>query len=287
MRKSRIIAEALTAVLATALLSTCATNPAAPINSAGSKLLRYFDAKDQLAAELQQRLGGTTGSTTYRLISINGPAYPVGALISADNPLDLESRACVLGSAALPRPEPWAGFPSWSSHSNLDLGLAIPAYLRPVFDRAQSSLSAGIKVERISNFAINDISQVFLSREELRRVLQSGECRNALAAAEGGQAIFVRGLVYGREAIKSARGFNASLGVKVMEGETGQFHFVLDNTGAFEMTDADLTPKFAIVAQVAASPVNPDKMVPGDLDGVSFRAPSDALMARLSEAQRR
>ncbi|MCP5396892.1 MAG: hypothetical protein H6918_09190 [Sphingomonadaceae bacterium] len=264
----------------------CAVDPAAPISTGTSKLWRYFEAKDRLAADLQQHLSGTSGTATYQLVSINGPAYPVGALISADNPLDLESRACIPGDSALPAPEPWAGFPSWSAGTNLDLSLAVPAHMRGLLTGAQSSLGAGMKMESVSHYELRDIAQVFLSRAELRDVLASPECMAALQQTEGSHAIFVRGLVYGQETIKSARGFQAGLGVKVMEGETGQFSLSYDSSGAFELNETGTSPKFAIVAEVAAPNAYEIKGVDFDdpLDKL-FREPSAEHLASLRAAQ--
>ncbi|MBD3730388.1 MAG: hypothetical protein IE933_11850 [Sphingomonadales bacterium] len=279
----------MTAVAGAALgLVSCAVSPAAPIASQSAKLWRYFEAKDKLAADLQQHLGGNSGTVTYRLVSINGPAYPVGALISADNPLDLESRACIPDTDGLPAPEPWAAFPSWNASSNLDLSLAVPAHMRGLLNSAQSSLDAGIKMESVSQFQIANIAQVFLSRAELRDALMRPDCRAALQQAQGSHAIFVRGLVYGQETIRSARSLSAGLGVKVMEGETGQFSLRYDRSGAFEMEEQGTSPKFAIVAEVALAP-DPDVKSAGWDEAIDamFAAPDQSALARLSAAQQR
>jgi hypothetical protein len=244
----RIVAATMLALAVTA----CAVDPKEPVATGSAKLWQYFEAKQKLAADLQKHIGGTTGNETYRLVAINGPSYPVGALVSADNPLDLESRACIPDASELPEPEPWSAFPSWNADSNLDLSLAIPAHLRGLFNRAQSSLDAGITIEKVSTFALEDIAQVVLSREELRETLASPQCRDALEKAQDSRAIFVRGLVYGQETLKSARSFQAGLGVRIMEGETGQFSLQFDRNGAFELAEQGASPKFAIVAQVAA-----------------------------------
>lgn len=287
MRRFRLkVVLAATAGGFAVALAACAVSPSAPISTQSAKLWQYFEAKDKLAADLQAHLGGSTGSTTYRLVSINGPAYPVGALVSADNPLDLESRACIPAEGALPPPEPWAAMPSWNASSNLDLSLAVPAHMRGLLTGAQSSLDAGIKLESVSQFQIRDIAQVFLSRAELRDALARPECLDALQQAQGSHAIFVRGIVYGQETIRSARGLSAGLGVKVMEGETGQFSISYDRTGAFELTEQGSSPKFAIVAEVAA-PGSSDIKSANWQDTIEaiFRAPADATIALFDKAQ--
>ncbi|MCB2088975.1 MAG: hypothetical protein KDD98_09160, partial [Sphingomonadaceae bacterium] len=96
----------------------------------------------------------------------------------------------------------------------------------------------------------------------------------------------MRGLVYGQETIKSARGFQAGRGVKVMEGETGQFSLSYDSSGAFELNETGTSPKFAIVAEVAAPNAYEIKGVDFDdpLDKL-FREPSAERLASLRAAQ--
>lgn len=273
------------------LLWGCPVDPTAPITTTTGKLISYFQAKDDLAATLQQTLGGTQGSASYRLIAINGPAYPVGALVSIDNPLDLESRDCVLSDGELPDAEAWSTMPSWSSNSSLDFGLGIPAMFRGAFLKAESSVDAGLKLDRTGNYGINDLSQVFMSRQELRRALESPGCSEALKDAEDSKAIFVRGIVYGRESLTSSRSFSGGVDAKVIEEPSGQFRLSYDRSGAFELSDDDALPKFAIVAEVAT----PDPSKYGtagygtgeeDMLADLFTTPSDEAIAKLNAVGR-
>lgn len=227
-----------------------------PIKKYSQKVIAYFEAKKQFADTLQTELGNTTGDDTYRLIPINGPAYPVGALVSMENPLDLESRACVLSQQALPKAEPWAQLPNWASSSNLNLGLGIPAFFKRLFGQAESTLDAGLKISSESQFQIANISQVFLSRSQLRQTIASPECQAALKDVPGGSVIFIRGLVYGQETLKSIKGFGVGVKATVGAGD-GQFSLKYDSGGAFELTETAPSPKFAIIAKVALAPVTP------------------------------
>jgi hypothetical protein len=251
-RRTRILVRTL--ALASLGAAAC-VGAKVPIEKYSKKVVAYFDAKKEFADTLQMQLGGTTGNDSYRLIPITGPAYPVGALVSMENPLDLESRACVLSNAQLPVAEPWAELPNWASNSNLDLGLGIPAFFKRLFGQAETTLDAGLKLQSESQFQISHISQVFLSRSQLRQTLASPACQAALADVPGGSVIFIRGLVYGQETLKSAKGFG--LGVKGSVGAgDGQFSLKYDSAGAFELTETAPAPKFAIVAKIALAPAS-------------------------------
>lgn len=271
-----------------ALLAACSVRPPDAIGPTGEQLLGYFDAKSGLARKLQNYFTGTNGDATYRLVALNGPVYPIGALVAANNPLEIESRACQLSSDKLPAGEPWANQPFFASDRKLDLNLAIPAPIRGVFQSAQTSLGAGIKIDTVSGFGIGDISQVLISRADLRDVLQRPECAAALLAAEGSKAVFVRGIVYGQETLTSSRKVDAGLGLKVMTGETGQFSIGFDSTGAYELKETSPHPKFAIVAEVTI-PGGETKSWPprtGDPEDALFSPPSSATLQRI-EALRR
>jgi len=244
-------------------LTSCAASAGPVIEKSTSKLISYFEAKNELASALQASLSGVPsmagGSETpvpYKLVAINGPAYPIGSLIPLDNALDLESRECVLPDDKLPKAEPWASFPSWTSNKKLDLGVNMPALFRGIFSKAENSLDAGMKFERSGNFQVNDLSQVFLSRFEVSRFVATPKCRKAIEATQNGAAIFVRGLVYGKESLKSGRAFSGGVNAKSVTSPNGEFRISFDNNGAFELAENAIKPKFAIVTKVAAKPRN-------------------------------
>lgn len=282
---------------ALAALAGCMGNPG-PIPPP-KQLISYFEAKKDLADALQLALGGTTGSTTYRLVPINGPAYQVGALIPLDNTLDLESRACQFAPGELPQSERWNNLPTWTSGKTLDLGLGIPAPMHGMMSGAESSLAAGVKWDNSSSFGLTEISQVFLSRSDLRDALARPKCAAAIKAAQGGKAIFVRGIIYGQEELNSTRLFSGNLGVRVVSGESALFKLKYDNRGAFELSETKPTPKFAIIAEVAAPPLidkslptssNPIDIETFPLDGSDpyealFAAPDSETLAKLQSGQ--
>lgn len=242
------------ALVGTALLalSACGGNAGTGVTDGTQAMLDYYGAKKAMAQSLQHGLTGATGSTTYTLVAINGPAYPVGSLVSASNPLDLESRACQLADSDLPRPEPWSSVPSAKIDKTFAFSLNIPAPMRHMFNNADTSVAGGFNWERHSSFELSELSQVFLSLADLRGVLARPECAAALAAAEGSRAVFVRGIVYGKETLSSSRKFNPNLTVKVMTGDTGQFTLNYNNEGAFNLVETSPTAKFAIIANVKA-----------------------------------
>lgn len=273
---------------ASLLLASCATTPPDAVTPASTQLISYFDAKSAMAAKLEKYFTGANGTANYHLVALNGPVYPIGALVAANNPLEIESRACQITPSELPQPEPWANQPLFKSDSKLDVSLAVPAPMRGMFQNAQTSLGAGIKIEKKSTFGIGNISQVLLSRAELRDVLARPECAAALLAAEGSKAIFVRGIVYGEETLGSERKVNAGLGLRVMTGDTGQFSISYDTSGAYELKETSPHPKFAIVAAVG-TPSSGTKSWPPQvddpLDGI-FKAPDPATRKRMEEAGR-
>lgn len=232
------------------LMASCATTPPDPIKPVTNQLIGYFDAKSAMAAKLESYFTGANGTSNYHLVALNGPVYPIGTLVAAGNPLEIESRACQIAEDKLPVSEPWANQPFFMSDSKLDISLAIPAPLRGVFQSAQTSLSSGIKIEKESAFGIGDITQTLLSRADLREALKRPECAAALLAAEGSKAVFVRGIVYGRETLSTERKVNAGLGLRVLTGETGQFSISYDSSGSYELKETQPNPKFAVVAQV-------------------------------------
>lgn len=273
--------------LALTILATAACVSAKPpIQKYSKKVIAYFEAKKQFADTLQGEIGGTTGDDTYRLIPITGPAYPVGALVSIENPLDLESRDCVVAPEQLPTAEPWAELPNWASSSNLDLGLGIPAFFKRLFGQAETTLDASLKIQSESQFQIAQISQVFLTRSQLRQTLASPVCQAALSGIPGGSVIFIRGLVYGQETLRSVKGFGAGVKATVGAGD-GQFSLRYDNSGAFELTETEPSPKFAIIAKVALAPPSAtgDRLVrqggSAQDEALMLAPPSDAELAAI------
>ena len=231
---------------------------------------------------MQLALGGMTGSDDFRLVALNGPAYPVGSLIAAGNTLDLESRDCVVAEADLPRPDPWSGLPSWSSESALDVGLGLPSIWQSAISQNETSLDVGFEMDRQSYFQIEDISQVFLSRSELRRAFAVPACQAAMQEIPGAEVIYVRGLIYGRETLRSAKAFNAGVDLSLTGEDSGDFSFSFAKNGAFELKEQRLLPKFAVVTKLvlpAADRMN-DRAVEYDPEP-NFVRPSDQDLADL------
>lgn len=260
----RQLTQSLSMALAAFALASCAAKPGPVMNKATDKLISYFDAKQDLANTLQQRLGGPTQTSPrneyfqYRLVAINGPTYPVGAVLAVGNSLDLITRRCVIETTAIPL-EPWASMPRWTSSAVLDTDLGIPAPMRGVFDK--TSLDAGLKLESASIYQIEEIGQRFLARDEMERFVASGECGDYLRTLRE-PVIFVRGIIYGKETLKSAKAFAAGVDLRVVEEESGQLRFKFDTSGAYELSDAAVVPKFAIMAklQPRMSVINGDQV---------------------------
>lgn len=275
-------------VPAVLLAVSCSATPPNPIAPTTNQLIGYFDAKSAMASKLESYFTGANGTANYHLVALNGPVYPIGTLVAANNPLEIESRACQVQTDHLPVSEPWANQPFFKSDSKLDLSLAVPAPLRGVFQSAQTSLGAGIKIEKASAFGIGDISQTLLSRADLREALKRPDCAAALEAAEGSKAVFVRGIVQGQETLSSERKINTNLGLRVMTGETGQFSISYDTSGAYELKENGPHPKFAIIAQVGTPPADIKSVPPGLNDPLEamFKTPDPATRRRFEEARR-
>ncbi len=237
-------------------LAGCAANPGPVIDTSTKKLISYFDAKQDLASTLQMQLGGPTAASprneyySYRLVAINGPAYQLGSILAVNNSLDLVTRKCVLDENNFPL-ERWSSMPRWSANQNLDTDLGIPAPFRGVFDK--TSVDAGLNFSSASVYQIEDIGQRFLARDEMVSFTTQGECGEYLGSLTE-PVVFVRGIIYGRETLKSAKGFGAGLDVRIVEEQSGQFAFKYDSSGAYELSDADIVPKFAVMAKIVPQP---------------------------------
>lgn len=249
----RVIALAGCASLA---LAGCAANPGPVIDTSTKKLISYFEAKQELAGTLQMQLGGPTATSprneyySYRLVAINGPSYQLGSILAVNNSLDLVTRKCVLDENNFPF-ERWATMPRWSSNSNLNTDLGIPAPFQGVFNK--TSVDADLNFESASIYQIEDIGQRFLARDEMATFTTTGECGDYLSSLSE-PVVFVRGIIYGRETLKSAKGFGAGLDVRIVEEESGQLNFKYDSSGAYELSDAEIVPKFAVMAKIVPQP---------------------------------
>lgn len=267
-------------------LAACGGNAGTAPKQGTDAILDYYKAKRVMAEKLQKDLTGITGSEVYTLVAINGPAYPIGSLIADDNKIDLESRDCQLEASELPAPEPWSSVPSAKIDKTFNFSLSIPAPMRRVFQGADSSISGGLNWAQHSYFELNDMSQTFLSRADLRRVLARPACAAALAEAQDSKALFVRGIVYGQEKLTSSRQFNPNLTVRVMSGDTGQFVLNYNNEGAFALTETTPAPKFYIIAKVKSGTVTKSTGKgpigdPSDEIEDMFGRPGDAAVTRI------
>ncbi len=251
---SRKVFGAAALSVAALALNACAANPGPVMSKSTDKLISYFEAKQELADTLQMQLGGPTAGSprneyySYRLVAINGPAYDLGSVLAVNNKLDLITRKCTLPNDMVPI-EQWASMPRWTSNSTLSTDLGIPAPFRGVFDKAKTSVDASLKFESASIYQIEDIGQRFLARDEMDSFVRRGDCGEYLGRLSE-PVVFVRGIIYGRETLRSAKGFGTGLDLRVIEQESGQLRFKYDSSGAYELSDASVMPKFAIMAKI-------------------------------------
>ncbi|MEL6528663.1 MAG: hypothetical protein AAFQ27_01795 [Pseudomonadota bacterium] len=254
MAISKNVVGSVTLAISAFGLGSCAANPGPVINKSTDKLISYFQAKQELADTLQMQLGGPTAGSprndyySYRLVAINGPAYELGSVLAVNNKLDLITRKCTYPSDLVPV-EPWASMPRWTSNSTLNTDLGIPAPFKGVFDKAKTSVDASLNFESASIYQIEDIGQRFLARDEMDIFVRQGDCGEYLSTLNE-PIVFVRGIIYGRETLRSAKGFGTDLDLRVVEEESGQLRFKYDSSGAYELSDADVIPKFAIMAKI-------------------------------------
>ncbi|WP_298466260.1 hypothetical protein [uncultured Erythrobacter sp.] len=241
-------------------LSACAANPGPVMSKSTDKLISYFEAKQELADTLQMQLGGPTASSprneyySYRLVAINGPAYELGSVLAVNNKLDLITRKCTLPNDMVPV-EQWASMPRWTSNSTLSTDLGIPAPFQGVFQKAKTSVDADLNFQSASIYQIEDIGQRFLARDEMDTFVRRGDCGEYLSTLSE-PVVFVRGIIYGRETLKSAKGFAGGIDLRVVEEESGQLRFKYDSTGAYELSDAAVMPKFAIMAKIMPASIS-------------------------------
>jgi hypothetical protein len=244
-------------------------NPSSPINETASKTAQYIDAKRQLASTLEKALYHEP-NRNFRLIPVAGPIYGIGAVLDPNNPADLVTRACLLPPASGPTPDRWTDFPTWDFDRKIDLSTGLP----PAVDKALLTASVTLKASRVGSFAVSDLSQQLLARDELSKLLNDADCARATNTND---VIVVRGVVSGREIFRSGQSVAAGAEAHVVDSENSVFRLSYDGNGHFLLEDAKSVPKFLVVSVVEAASRNQP------IEN-SLKAPADSFV-QLAERQ--
>jgi hypothetical protein len=233
------------------------------------QIVSYAHVRNELAATLQSALVDNQSSTKYRVYPVIGPMYPIGAAIDPNNPLDLETRRCVVAPRRLPTADPWGPFPSWTSNENVDMGAGIPARIAAVL------VSIGIHFHHAKSieYQLTDISQVLIAKDDFYSLVASKICLKQLQAHPGG-LLLVRGLIIGREDLRTAGGWGAAANAHVFSRDVSPFTLSYDTSGDFELKDTTPIAKFMILTKV----LPPDR---GSIEN-SLVLPTDRDLAHLS-----
>jgi hypothetical protein len=249
------------------LLAGCNSSGNAPIQQTGSSTAKYVEAKRNLADDLEKALTGGHPSN-YRLISISGPVYQIGAVLEPSDTVNLLSRSCLVPTDTLPSVDAWTNFPKWTSEKNVDLDVGLPA---AIFS-AIASAGVSFKNDHTGSFEFVDLSQQLLAQDELVKLLEKEDCAKA---TNGRDVLVIRGLVTGREILASGNTLSAGAHVKIIKSKAGDIKVAYDDNNSFELSDASPIAKFAIVSVLDGAARNGTT-----LD--SLKRPDDATVERFN-----
>lgn len=242
--------------------------------SATTQITSYIQERRQLARDLESALVDNRVTSSYRVVPVTGPMYGIGAAIDPDNPLDLETRRCVVSKKSLPEPDPWVAFPTWTSRSQVGLEAGLPAKISSIL----FSVGATAQRSQLAFYQFSDISQQLVAKGDFYSLIANKECLKQLKQHPKG-LLLVRGVVIGRETFKTDGRWLADADIKVLSKTVSLFSVKYDGRGNFELTDTQPSAKFIVVTLV----LPPDRGA--TIEG-SLRAPTDAELGPLEQSAR-
>lgn len=254
--------------LTAALLASCKTNPdpRTPIDRSAENLATYIDAKKAYVAALEREIAGRDVSMSkYRLVSVVGPGWSIGTVVDPRNPLNNLTDKCVLREAAWPREIEWSSLPAFSTTRTITLGAGLPTSITSVLSK-EAAVGANLTAGKTGQFGFEELKSRIPAEDDFTGSF-SAECR-AILGLRGG--LVIRGIVTGKETLKSGASLKGGADLKVKDTEL--FNFKYDSTGAFDLEDKAANPKMFLVTEF-----KPATMGSGDVQ----TAPTMDTVARI------
>lgn len=237
-----------------------------PIADSATATKTYVQAKKEYVTQLEGAIvGSNAGASKYRLVSVVGPQWNIGAVLDPDNPLNNITDKCAVKDTTLPKPTPWASLPGMSQSKKITLGAGLPSKVTEFLGK-ESAVSANLTTNKTGQFSLSELASVIVAEDEFNNGF-STDCA-AVLALKGG--LVVRGIVTGKEVFKSGTSLVAGANVKLAETDLLKLQF--DNKGDFELEDKTATPKMFLITQFV--PQNKS-------DGEVQRKPSAETIARI------
>jgi hypothetical protein len=240
-----------------------------PIEQGTDAISGYIAAKRELAERLGTSLGATR-SSSYRLMALVGPSYPIGAAVDPENTADIITEKCVIPLAKLPKaPTPWTDLPIAKASRRIDLNASAPLPLKKAL---KGAIDAGARLDLVTGteFGLSELSQILIPQDVFEQAVKEPSCDKSLGDR---LALLVRGVISGKEVFASMRKVTAGTGVKVWKNNL--FDARYDDSGAFELRDAVVKPKFYVVTL---------RLPPTRGEPVEFRRPSDNIADKAAAA---
>jgi hypothetical protein len=231
-------------------------------------MVSYLEAKRKFAEKFAEGLG-IKQTDKYRLVAVIGPQWKVGDALDPENLLSEITDKCVVPSDQLPELVPWSGLPEYASDRTVDFSAGVPAEVAKAF-KSPIVAALHIKWQQGGRFLLKDLSQVVLPENSFLDAVGREVCGNGL---KGKSALFVRGVISGKEVFGSARTLSDGGNVQVKDVELLKLKY--EDSEKYELEDRDRAPKFFVITLVKGAP-------PGAVRGpIEYSAPSEATIQAL------
>ena len=242
-----------------------------PLVGAAKATATYIEAKKAYVAALETAIvGPNAASSRYRLVSVVGPQWQVGAVIDPQNPLNNLTEKCVVNAEALPKPTPWSSYPGMTESKTITLGAGLPSSVVSLLGK-DSTVAANLISGKTGQFNLQELSSVIVADDAFSGSF-SPDCK-AVLALKGG--LVIRGIVSGKEIFRSGGSINAGANLKLAETDLLKLQY--DDKGDFNLEDKSPTPKMFLMTQF-----NPENKGAGDVQ----TAPTAATIARVEALDR-
>ncbi|TCM43333.1 hypothetical protein [Novosphingobium sp. ST904] len=235
---------AIAACLMAATLSTSCTTPNPGAKGGGKNYLETVSTADELMARLAMRAatkfnGDRPGSPDFQVI-VTGNAYPIGTLIRRGTSIPVDYNACQI--AEPPKVSSPNIFPDYllMQKTGFNFGLDSNAVAKVA--------SAGVDFSNTDNSTLtfSGTQTGFLSDNDLKRLMSSKECRDAISSTD---AWLVRGYIEGKRTFELKKESNKE--VKIGFNKIGSFDLNFGSGNAsLSFTDEEPTQFLQVVSQL-------------------------------------
>ena len=258
-------------LLAVAGLAGC-TTAGSTVDTAAEETISYIEAKKNYAKAIATAISNS--NPQYRIVAITGPQYAPGTVLDPANPVDLLTRKCLLTDDILAT-ENWADFPTLSRSTSFKADLSVTDLVQRYVSEI-ANLGLNIDKTKSMNFSMTELSQQLAPRDEFLEALAQEECYDAIF---GRDVIVVRGVVLGKESLKTASQLGSGLKIDAL-GDSA-FNVIYGNEKNYVLENKAPEPKFHIITAIPAEAETPRGMaLPGDMES-RLQTPSDAQIDAL------